>query len=480
MVEDLKMHEFVEQAKNHSKVAVFRAIPKGGFTPIEVYTALQKLYKEPGVLLENLQAANPVSYSYLAFEPIATLTVSDKKNPLKAIRDFQKQNAFGARKEVAHLITSLAGFITYDAIRCFEDIPDSHEAQASLPLLQLKAYRISVTFDNQNHLILISTLIDAQEDTLKAYEKGLETISVILETLTTSKDSTPISPLNKKTQPIQIDVSDAEFIQQVLQAKNHIHEGDAFQIVLSRCFKRPYTVATLDIYKSLCKVSPAPFMFYMPTEYATFIGASPEQLVRVKNNHITVHAIAGTRKRIESSELQAIEQDLLSDTKELAEHRMLVDLARNDVGAVAKPGSVIIEELLKVKHYSHVSHITSTITGTLNTNYDPLDAFAKAFPAGTLSGAPKIRAMQRIDELETSRRGLYGGGICRFDALFNLDSSIAIRMAMLKDGQALVRTGAGVVYDSNPKSEAQETKEKAKAILTAIAYAHGEAHVADY
>jgi anthranilate synthase component 1 len=215
-------------------------------------------------------------------------------------------------------------------------------------------------------------------------------------------------------------------------------------------------------------------MFYFPVLSNVIIGASPERLIRVQNKHITVNPIAGTRKRTEEKTDEAITTDLLNDKKELAEHMMLVDLARNDVGAVSVPGSVRVSELMRVKHYSQVSHITSTVTGQLQEKYDALDAFAASFPAGTLSGAPKVRAMQIIDELETSRRGLYGGAICRLDSLDNLDSCIAIRMAVLNNGTATVRAGGGIVYDSCPLAEAHETRQKARSLLEAIAQAHGE------
>jgi anthranilate synthase component 1 len=214
-------------------------------------------------------------------------------------------------------------------------------------------------------------------------------------------------------------------------------------------------------------------MFYLPIDDVVVLGASPEKLVSVHEGMITTHPIAGTRRRPDAHHNQAIEADLLSDEKELAEHRMLVDLARNDVGAVATPGSVEVTELLKVKHYAHVSHITSTVIGQLRPECDALDALAAAFPAGTLSGAPKIRAMEIIDKLEVSSRGLYGGAICRLDYQGNLDSCIAIRMAILKNGMALIRAGAGIVFDSDAQAECDETRHKAHAMLYALALAQG-------
>jgi anthranilate synthase component 1 len=257
-------------------------------------------------------------------------------------------------------------------------------------------------------------------------------------------------------------------MQLVERAKQYIVHGEAFQVVLSRLFKKPYTVSPFAIYRSLRSVSPAPYMFYLPIDNSVILGASPERLVSVQGKQVGINPIAGTRRRTAESDLDAITQDLLSDKKECAEHTMLVDLARNDLGSTCLPGSVKVSELMRVRHFSHVSHIASTVVGQLKTEKDALDVLAAVFPAGTLSGAPKIRAMEIIDELEVSRRGLYGGVICRIDNQGDLDSCIAIRMAVLQDGIATVRTGAGIVYDSNPQAEADETRQKAQGVLEAI------------
>jgi len=322
-------------------------------------------------------------------------------------------------------------------------------------------------------MILISYVIDTGHDPEQAFHLARAKIKNVMDLLTSAPATVDAPQCETNNHIVEMDVSDQDFIKMVEEAKKYIINGDAFQIVISRCYQRGYSVAPFEIYKTLRQVSPAPFMFYIPTKNGDILGASPERLIRVQNNKITANPIAGTRKRVGEKADDAITTDLLNDKKEVAEHMMLVDLARNDVGAVAVPGSVHVAELLKVKHYSHISHISSTVTGVLKDEYDALDAFAASFPAGTLSGAPKIRAMQLIDRLETSRRGLYGGAICRFDTAGNFDSCIAIRMAHLNDGIATIRTGAGVVFDSNPAAEANETHQKAHSILAAIAQAHG-------
>jgi anthranilate synthase component 1 len=313
------------------------------------------------------------------------------------------------------------------------------------------------------------------KDPTQAYEQAQGKIKNLIKKISSFSSVHEMS----SSHPLSInscyesDVSDEAFVQLVEQAQDYIKKGDAFQIVLSRCFKKNYHSKPFDIYRALRQVSPAPYMFYLPLKDRVIVGASPERMVSVYQRQVSINPIAGTRRRLDQEQDQKMEQELLCDEKELAEHRMLVDLARNDLGRVCDIGSIRVEELTKVKHYSHVSHITSIVTGTLAKSYDFLDAFAASFPAGTLSGAPKIRAMQIIDELEHSRRGLYGGAIGRLDGAGNFESCIAIRMASLKDGVATIRTGAGIVHGSNPQAEAEETHQKASSLLAAINFAEG-------
>jgi anthranilate synthase component I len=587
MKQPLSLDEFKMLAKEAKQVAVFQEIPAGTFTPAAIYSVLRKAYKTDGVMLEDLLQRECPRYSFICFEPIASLKINngDHRHPLTALRTLQSQLTYSTRPEAADLITNAIGFITYDAIRYFEEIPDRHSVHPSLPLLLFNFYALSLTFDHEKQTILISTLVevgDQQEEVYNEAQKKILAIKKLLSTAIREDDRLSLDrkeadrrsldrkkdaafsldrkeadgrsldrkeadgrfldrkeadgrPLDRKeadgrfldrkeadgrfldrkeadgrsldrkeadgrslnqkeadgrslnqkedqarsldrhvTSLVEVEPSDSDFMRMVEKAREYIIRGDAFQIVLSRCFKRHYSASPFDIYKTLRQVSPAPYMFYFPIGSSVIIGASPEQFIRVHNKQVMVNPIAGTRRRTGERTDEVIEDDLLTDKKELAEHMMLVDLARNDVGAVSEPGSVKVSELLNVKHYSHVSHITSTVTGKLKEEYDALDAFAAAFPAGTLSGAPKIRAMHIIDELETSRRGLYGGTICRLDLLGNFDSCIAIRAAILDNGIATVRTGAGIIYDSNPANEVQETYQKAQSILDAIACAEGE------
>lgn len=482
MTQALTFDEFQTLAQQAKRIAVFREVAMGTLTPIGSYKLLSKAYGENGVMLENLCEQESTRYAYLCFNSMASLVVhsGDNVNPFAKLRYLQSQYSFATRDNIARLINNAMGLVTYDAVRYFEKIPDRHPCDPLLPTLLFHFYTLSLTFDHKNKSILISTVVEISDDPETDYQKAQQTIDQIIQLLLSTApqaDNIPISSLQTK---IEVDITDNEFIDKVKEAKKLIVAGEVFQIVLSRCFKRAYSVTPLDIYKSLCKISPSPFMFYFPTDAEIILGASPERMISVIDKQIAVNPIAGTRQRMTSSTDKSIEADLLSDKKELAEHMMLVDLARNDVGSVSVPSSVVVNELAKVKHYSHVSHITSTVTGQLDDHYDLYDALAAAFPAGTLSGAPKIRAMEIIDSLETTRRGMYGGAICRIDAHGNLDSCIAIRMASLREGIATIRTGAGIVFDSDPASETQETRQKAQAMLEAIAVAQGEHHDINY
>lgn len=477
MKQYLSLDEFLILAKKSKRVAVFKEIQAEKISPMHVYSLLNKSYKTEGVIFEDQHKDNDPHYSYICFDEIASFAINHDENsasPLTDLRHFQKKMAFSTRSDMAELITNAIGFITYDVVRSIENIPGRHAPDSSLPILLFNYYKLSLTFDYNNQTILLSVVVDVGNYPVVDYNHAQQKISDIIKLLADKPYEDNNLKNTKMASHVECDTSDADFMSLVVKAKEYITHGDAFQIVLSRCFKCNYSVSPLEIYQTLRKVSPAPFMFYFPTKTNVIIGASPERFVSVHNKEITVNPLAGTRKHTTEKSNYEIMHDLLSDKKELAEHMMLVDLARNDVGAVSESGTVVVRDLLHVKHYSHVSHITSTVTGKIQEKFDVFDAFAAAFPAGTLSGAPKIRAMEIIDELESSNRGLYGGAICRIDSLGNFDSCIAIRMAVLQDGVATIRTGAGIVYDSNPASEAQETVIKAQSMLNAIAVAHGE------
>lgn len=475
MLKPLSFTEFQTQAEGHDYAAVFTEIFDLELNSAELYQALKEFYQAEGLIFEDVTKKQ----AFLCFETLETIHLNEKdKHPLDSLRQAQKRFNIGTREDLASFITSAGGFFSYDAIRYFADIPDRQLKNQEPPLLFFTFYGLSLV-QTAEHLLIIQLVKTSTDDALsKAYQEGLAKLEKLKSYLTAYLKKSQLTQdknlVESETSSIEPELSDAKFMDLVKQAKEYIRLGDVFQLVLSRTFKRPCNVSPLSLYQTLCQHSPSPFMFYLPMKDYCILGASPERFISVTERNIQLNPIAGTRKRQGPGQEVKIEQELLNDEKEIAEHMMLVDLARNDAGIVSRPGSVHVKELLKVKHFPHISHITSTVEGCLDDRFDAFDAFASAFPAGTLSGAPKIRAMELIDELEVSKRGLYGGAICRLDASGNLESCIAIRMAIIKDGMAFIRTGAGIVHDSEPEKEAAETRHKAKAMLSAIALAHGE------
>lgn len=481
----MEYSEFLEHAKTFKRVPVFQQVDAGQVLPINVFQQIKSAHSD-AVLLESLDD-EAGHYSFIAFESMANfrskgnrcaLTLGDETDnqetqPLPALRQMIKDMSCAPCKQ-SDFTGSIIGFMSYDAVRLFEHIPEKRPA-TNLPDLSFDFYRNSLCFDHQNRTLIISHIVDVSNHIEQEYLDAQEILAKLIDSINTSLPSSyETISLQGDTGEFCSDMDDDVFKKMVIKAKEYIRSGDVFQVVLSRSFKEKYTVDPFKIYNTLRKKSPTPYLFYLPIDDAIIMGASPEKLVSVLQGEVSVNPIAGTRKRIDKKYDDAVSQELLSDEKELAEHMMLVDLARNDVGKVSKPGSVQVTELLKIKHFSHVTHITSTVKGQLRDTLDALDALAATFPAGTLSGAPKIRAMEIIDELEATGRGLYGGTICRMDYLGNLDSCIAFRMAVLRDGVATVRAGAGIVFDSNPQTEADETRHKALSMLSAIRCAEAD------
>lgn len=479
------LKDYIVLATSNSRIAITVEIDTNDLTPLAAFSALAIMAPETVMMESSENSVINSEFSYIALQPMAYLiaqkgliyktinglTTLHHEQPLAVLRELHAQLNCYVDAQYASTVSSSIGFLSYDAVRYFETIPDSH-AHDDIPEVLFTFYRTTLTFNHKTKKIILSIIDDSTEKSAATYQKITAELLAVIDKITAINGVTATAITENYQPTTQTDLSDEEFMQIVEKAKIAIKKGDAFQIVLSRRFFQTYTASPLTIYKTLKKISPAPYMFYIPYKEHVILGASPERLIAVENGKISINPIAGTRRRDPETKLDDITQELLNDNKEIAEHMMLVDLARNDIGAVCKPGSIEVKELLKVKHYSHISHITSLVTGELHADFDAYDALAYAFPAGTLSGAPKIRAMEIIDELETSRRGLYGGAICRFDYQGNLNSCIAIRMAVLKDGIACIRTGAGIVFDSEPVNEAEETRNKARNVLEAIRLAH--------
>lgn len=481
MADQLSLEEFLELAKQGKRVAVFQEISSDFVTPISAYHAL-KAAGEKAVLLESGEKEEEVGrHSFIGLGPVAqfsskglssTVTSAGKKreysgHPFESLRALLAQQRCVVSPSLPLLAGGAIGFITYDAVRLFEKVPDRHVDSTDLPDIFFLFHEAMIIFHHLKGTVTFSVVVDVGDDPAQDYTRAMQKIEKIKKRLTEANGFEKRLP-HLENGAVFADLDDESYCGITEQAKSFVSKGDAFQIVLSRSFKKETQASPLDIYRALRTLNPSPFMFLIETEGFALVGASPERLVSLKEGIVETMPIAGGRPRGKGEEDLALEKELLADEKEQAEHMMLVDLGRNDLGRICKPGSVKVKELKTVRRFSHVMHLVSKVTGVLKEEYDALDALQAVFPAGTLSGAPKIRAMEIIDELESSRRGIYGGAICQIDSRGDMDSCIAIRTAFIKDGIATVRAGAGIVYDSVPQSEADESRHKARAVLEAI------------
>jgi anthranilate synthase component 1 len=480
-VNALGFEEYERLSASGGPVPVFREVPGDLRTPVSAFLSLATRAERAFLLESVLGGERLARYSFLGRDPEATLEVQNGR--------VHARDASGEREEVDGLLAALrsrlgpppaevpglprftggaVGYLTYDAARLFERLPDRHGAEQGVVAF-FAFYRSLVAFDHVRQRLVLIAL--AEPGSRLAFERAQEVLDRFEEDLGWERR---LATTRRAEAPPAIEMTDgAAFRAAVLAAKEHIAAGDIFQVVLSRqhvvaCAADPFTV-----YRALRMVNPSPYMYFLKEGEAAIVGASPEMLVRVEGRRVETRPIAGTRPRPDGRSDEALARDLLSDEKERAEHLMLVDLGRNDLGRVCRFGSISVPELMKVEHYSHVAHIVSSVTGELADGKDALDALAATFPAGTLSGAPKIRAMEIIDELEPAARGLYGGALGYIDLRGNLDFCIAIRTLVLRGGKAHLQVGAGIVADSDPAYEERETEAKAQALFEALRVAGG-------
>ena len=385
----------------------------------------------------------------------------------KIIEDFK----FETPKKLPKICSLISGYFSYDSIRYIERIPNKCKNDLKLPDVRLLRPRILMIHDNlKKEIFYIINIF--KDEKINNYKKKYNEVRSELFRLSIQSS---IKNLFNKTEKINKNIklksntSKKKFLKMINKAKKYIRSGDIFQVVLSQRFEANLTKRPLEIYKKLRKTNPSPFMFFFNFNDFQIIGASPEILVRLRDNKITVRPIAGTRPRGKTlKEDLYYEKDLLKDKKELSEHLMLLDLGRNDAGKVSKINSVKVTESFIIERYSHVMHIVSNVIGKHNKKFSKFKSLLAGFPAGTVSGAPKIRAMEIIDELETTRRKVYAGGIGYFSANGEFDTCIALRTAVVKNNKFYVQAGAGIVADSNPNNEFKETVNKAKALINAL------------
>ncbi|MAG33425.1 MAG: anthranilate synthase component I [Deltaproteobacteria bacterium] len=394
-------------------------------------------------------------------------------DPLQVLRDRLRSFEAVQPTEFAlpRFIGGAVGMIGYDWVRFVEDIPDANPDKIGLPDAFFVLPEFVVVYDNVRHtaLIVVHALVEDGGDPAVAFASANTQIDSMVDRIRAPLAAEPRRPAIHVPMEVDRSMTESAFHDIVKRAKEYIEAGEIFQVVLAQQFQLPLQVDPFLIYRHLRMINPSPYMFFIRMEDAVMVGSSPEILVRLEGDRIDVRPIAGTRWRGETPEEdKQLEVDLLADPKERAEHLMLVDLGRNDVGRVAEIGSVEVDEYADVERYSHVMHIVSNVHGRLREGLDWLDVLRATFPAGTLSGAPKVRAMEIIDELETVRRGFFGGCAGYLDYSGNMDMAITIRTMVAKDGKITLEAGAGVVADSEPVYEFEETVNKARAVLTAI------------
>ncbi len=413
------------------------------------------------------------------FEPCP---VAEKDGALASFRALLEESKFELPENTPPMASGLFGYMGYDMVRLAENVPDDNPSTIDVPDGQYIRPTIIAVFDTIEDRVTVVTPIwpTSELSAEQAYEQALARLGTVLDDFASNlpRQQSDIN-LARLPEPTS-NMTQDEYHEVIAKGKEYILAGDVFQVVLSQRFSVPFDLPPLAFYRALRRVNPSPFLFFLDFGEFSIIGSSPELLVRLRDGRVTIRPLAGTRPRGNTvAEDHALEKDLLADPKELAEHLMLLDLGRNDVGRVAKVGTVEVTDRNSIELYSHVMHIVSNVEGDIDAEkFDEIDALLSGFPAGTVSGAPKVRAMEIIDELETLRRGIYAGCIGYFGANGDMDTCIALRTAVLKDGQLHAQAGAGIVADSDPESEYQECRNKAKALIRAaeeaVIYAVGE------
>ena len=487
--------QFIQMALEQSVVSVHAEFLADSLTPVLAFhrTAGSDPY---AFMLESVEGGERVGrYSFVGRRPFLiadcrgdSITWSGPakqavaqapSNPREALNHAFKVFRAKPAPGLPPLSSGAVGYFGYDTVRWVEDIPDHQTDTAPEPDAVLLFLSDVAAFDHVSgrlHLV-VNVWIEPGVDAAQLYETAAGQLQALAEDIFSEAAPSPISR-KADAPPVSpgVNISDTEFGQKVLRAKEYVAAGDVFQVVLSRRFSVDCQIQDTTLYRCLRSINPSPYMFLLRLDGWSAVGASPEPLVRVRDGTLEYRPIAGTAPRTGDAHIDAERKaELETDEKERAEHVMLVDLGRNDLGKVAVTGSVSIDEFMVVEKYSHVMHLVSGLSATLREGVTPLDALFACFPAGTVSGAPKIRAMEIIEELEPSRRGLYAGAVGYLDFSGNLDTCIALRTMVVRQDKVLVQAGAGIVADSDPVKEAQETLHKARALIETIARA-GRSH----
>jgi anthranilate synthase component 1 len=485
--------EFVELARHANLVPVYRQLVGDTLTPVSAFCKIQE--GEWAFLFESVVGGERVGrYSFLGAGPFLRFQSFDRRvqiqestadgrlarplevehpDPLKLLEE--RLAAYGAPHlpGLPRFCGGAVGYAGYDTVRYVERLPHPPPDDRQLPDLCFAFYDRMVIFDHITKTVAVVAHAHVNpKDPARSYESACARVDRLVERLqqgVADLQLTDIAPVGETSLPYRSNFTQANFEAAVEKCKEYIRAGDAFQVVLSQRLETETRARPFDIYRTLRVVNPSPFMFYLKAGATCLVGASPEILVRVEGDVVTLRPLAGTRRRGKTAEEDAqLAAELLADPKERAEHIMLVDLGRNDVGRVARYGTVQLSEVMTVERYSHVMHISSNVTGQLRPGMNAFDALRAGLPAGTLSGAPKVRAMEIIDELEPHRRGPYGGAVGYIDFSGNMDTCIALRTMVLKGQTVYLQAGAGIVADSVPVTEYEETINKAMGLLRAL------------
>jgi anthranilate synthase component 1 len=484
--------EFCRLAGEATLVPVVKSVSADLLTPVSAFLAIAA--NEPDAfLLESVERGEQIGrYTFLGANPYMRVQAQGgdivlqrgkrkekcRGSAIQVVKDLLRQHRPASVPGLPPFTAGAVGYFAYDAVRQLENIGAHARDDLSLPDCILMFFDRLLAFDHLRHQIhIVATADVARESPRRAYDRASADIAVLEKKLAAglrpalwNKSSPRVSGKLK----VRTGTERKRFIDSVVRAKEYIAAGDIFQVVLSQRLDFTPSVAPFHVYRALRTVNPSPYLYFLRMGDTHVLGSSPEMLVRVSGRKLEYRPIAGTHPRgHDEAEDQRLEQQMLHDEKERAEHIMLVDLGRNDLGRVSEYGSVRVKDLMYVERYSHVMHIVSALEGRLRGDLDALDAFAACFPAGTLSGAPKVRAMQIIEELEPTRRGTYGGSVLYADFAGNLDSCIAIRTLLMQGKRAYLQAGAGIVADSDPAREYEECMNKAQAVLRAVEAARG-------
>ena len=456
-------------------VPVYREISADLETPVSAYL---KIARPPySFLLESVEGGEQIArYSFIGTEPISVIKTGPGQpdgavDPLISIESRLSQYRPVPAPYMQRFSGGAVGYLSYEAANYFERLPSPEPDPLGLPEAVFMVTTTFVEFDHLRHKMRVVSHAHLDGDVERAYAETVDRIEEIVRRLETPlRLHGPGGSADHRRRPgLDFNMSKERYEEMVERAKRYIYEGEVIQVVLSHRLSRETSASPFEIYRALRTINPSPYMYYLDLDGFQIAGASPEMLVQVENGAVATHPIAGTRPRgATTEEDQALEEDLRTDEKERAEHIMLLDLGRNDIGRVSKPGTVEVTQVMDVERYSHVMHLVSHVTGRLQDGYSNYDALRACFPGGTVSGAPKIRAMELIAELEPDKRGPYTGAVGYFDLLGNMDTAMTIRTLVIKNGVAYAQAGGGIVFDSTPEAEYQETLHKASALIRAI------------